>query len=418
MSRLVPVIPRGSRITVRPPGSKSETIRALAVAALAEGRSHLYGALQSDDTVAMRGALRAWGIEVDDGGDPWTVDGGGGRFEPPKTPIDLKESGLSARILMAMAANTAFTTAFTGSGRLPERPMNGLIEVLEKQGVEITGSHIPLEVTGHGHLWGGDLTVDCSESSQFATAMMIVAPLMRESCRLRLDGLVSSAGYLDITAAVMRRFGAEVERTVTGLEIGNTGYRRADVSIEPDASAAVYPMCIAAASGGSARIDGLGRDSLQPDIKVAEVLEMMGARLRWMESSVEVDATGTTLQGVHVDMSDAPDGSLAVAVLCSFAASPSRITGLESLRLKESDRLSAISQEMTRLGGDVTVDGDSLLIRPAEMHGGSVDSHGDHRIAMSMAIAGVRVQGVEIETPEVVNKTWPGFWAFLESIRR
>lgn len=409
----VPVLDGPVHATVRVPGSKSETIRALASAALASGRSHLYMPLQSDDTTAMVGALQAMGIEIGTDGDPWTVNGNGGRLEAGAT-VDANESGLSARILIAMAGSAAGTTRVEGRGRLPERPMSGLVEALRSQGVEVSDDHLPLEVAGHGHLWGGQLTIDCTDSSQFATAAMLVAPVMEKPCTLDIRGLAGSEGYLDGTVSVMRRFGATVEKTVTGYEIANDGYEPADIVIEPDASAAVYPMSIAAITGGRIVIDGLGSSSWQPDMTVASVLESMGCRLSIEQGRIEVDARDVTLNGVEVDMADAPDGALAVAVVALFAVSESAISGLGSLRHKESDRLTAITSEVTRLGGVVEIAGDTLIVKPSEVHGGLIDPHGDHRIAMAMACAGTRVPGVTVSSPGVVAKTWPGFWNFLE----
>lgn len=413
--RPVPVLREPIDTTVRPPGSKSETIRALAAGALADGRSHLYNPLRAEDTLAMAAALQVMGVEVGSNGDPWTVDGGGGRLEAGGT-LDAAESGLSARILIAMAGSTAGSTRIEGRGRLPKRPMDGIVEVLRSQGVEVDGDHLPIEVTGRGHLWGGLVKVDCSESSQFATAAMLVAPVMENACVIELEGLAGSSGYLDGTVSVMRRFGASVESTMTGFEIANTGFSCADVVIEPDASAAVYPMAMAAITGGRVMVDGLGADSWQPDLGVARVLEQMGCNVEQNHTRTIVDAGGVDLTGVDIDMSNAPDGALAVAVVAMFAKSPTRIGGLSSLRHKESDRIEAIATEMRRLGGEVETSDDGLTIGPSRLTGGVVDPHGDHRIAMAMTCAGIAVEGVTIGSPHVVNKTWPGFWDFVDLV--
>lgn len=415
-SRRVPVIGGPIDAVIRPPGSKSETIRALAAASLADGRSHLYMPLVADDPRAMSGALRALGIEVSDHGDPWSVDGQSGRLTAPEGPLDANESGLSARILLALAASLDGVSRIVGRGRLPERPMRGIVDALRSQEVEVMGERLPIEVSGRGHLWGGKIEVDCSETSQFATALMLVAPTMHEPAVIELKGLTGSSGYLEVTESLMRRFGADVERTVTGYEIANHGYAASDVVIEPDASAAVYPMSIAAVTGGRVVIEGLGENSRQPDLKVASILGSMGCRVEWEESRVTVDARDVVLRGVEVDMADAPDGSLAVAVVCLFAEGVSRISGLGSLRHKESDRLEAISVEIRRIGGKVEVDDETLVIEGGELSGAEIDSHGDHRIAMAMATAGTRLADLSITNPSVVNKTWPGFWGFLEKL--
>ncbi len=245
---------------------------------------------------------------------------------------------------------------------------------------------------------------------------MLVAPVMSEPVVLDVAGLAGSAGYLDITESTMRRFGAEITRTVTGYEIANTGYRVSDVVIEPDASAAVYPMGIAAVTGGRVVIDGLGADSRQPDVRIASVLDEMGCQVQRDRDATIVDARGVRLQRVDVDLSDAPDGALAVAVVCLFADGVSRISGLGSLRHKESDRLSAISSEIRRIGGRADVEGDTLVIRPGSLVAAEMNSHGDHRIAMAMAIAGVVLPGSRMGDAGVVSKTWPDFWDRIQEL--
>jgi 3-phosphoshikimate 1-carboxyvinyltransferase len=318
--------------------------------------------------------------------------------------------------------------------------MSGLLESLRSQGVEIHGDRLPIEVMGRGRLWGGSIGVDCSATSQHATALMLVAPTMREPCTLEIKGLTGSGGYLDVTAATMRRFGALVDRTITGYEIDNRGYRPADVVIEADASASVYPLAIAAMNAGRVVIEGIGgesiqpdlriaainagrvviegigAESIQPDLRIAAVLESMGCTVERGESTTTLDARDTVLRGVDADMSDAPDGSLALAIVCLFADDVSRLTGLGSLRHKESDRLEALSVEIERLGGRADTTGDSITIHPSNLHGGVVDPHGDHRIAMSMGCLGTRVPGVLVANPSVVDKTWPEFWEFLASL--
>lgn len=415
-SRPVPVISAPIDARIRPPGSKSETIRTLAAASLAMGRSHLYEPLRADDPMAMCDALRALGVAVGSDEEPWTVSGNGGRLQAPERPLEVGESGLSARILLAMAGLVSGPVRIVGRGRLPDRPMGGIVDVLRSQGVQVSGDRIPIEVTADGQLAGGRIEVDCSGSSQFATAVMLVAPVMSEPVVLDIVGLASSAGYLEITEATMRRFGAGITRTVTGYEIANDGYQAADVMIEPDASAAVYPMCMAAVTGGRVVIEGLGADSRQPDVRIASVLEKMGCQVRRDRDSITVDASGVRLRPVDVDLSEAPDGALAVAVACLFADGVSRISGLGSLRHKESDRLSAISSEVGRIGGRAEVNGDTLVISPGSLRAAEMDSHGDHRIAMAMAVAGVTLPGSRMGGSGAVSKTWPDFWDVIEDL--
>lgn len=404
------------RASVKPPGSKSVTIRALAAAALAPGRSHLYGPLDADDTLAMAEVLRGFGVAVAVGSEPWTVDGRGSDLRTPDQVLDAGESGLTARIAIAMAALVDGEVTIDGVGRLRMRPLGPLLDALANQGVSFSASDgtLPVTVSGHGGLWGGEIAVDSTLSSQFVTALLLVAPTTREPTRLRIEGDRGAAGYVELTGRVMSGFGAEVDQTITGYEVPNTGYHPADFQVEPDVSAAVYPMVAAAITGGSTAIEGVWLDSLQPDIAVAD-------RLRFMGCSVTEGETGLVIEGpeildpIETDMAGAPDGALALAVACLFASAPSRITGLSTLRHKESDRLFAMSQEMEKLGARATVDGDTLRIDPGILRGATIDPHGDHRVAMSLALVGLRVGGVVIEHPEVVNKTWPGYWETMTS---
>lgn len=403
---------------VQPPGSKSITIRALAAAGLAPGRSHLYDGLSAADPEAMIRALTSFGVAVQADGEPWVVHGTGGRLVASGGMVDVGESGLTARIVLVLAALAEGQTTIDGRGRLRERPMAPLLDALREQDVTLSSDqgHLPVTVTGRGGLWGGLITVDGSMTSQFATALMLAAPLSKEPTSLRVDRIAGSAGYLDVTIDVMRAFGAEVTPTITGFEIAPGGYRPTDLVVEPDASAAVYPMVAAAVTGGRVEIAGLGMASNQPDVVVAERLGEMGCMVEETETGLVVDSGGAGLRAVDVDMSAAPDGAIALAVACLFASGESRIRGLASLRHKESDRLAALSEEMGRVGATVRVEADTLVISPSRLHGGVIDPHNDHRIAMAMALVGLRIENVEVADPQVVGKTWPGYWETLEEI--
>jgi len=398
----------------RVPGSKSITIRAMACAAMATGRSHIYGALAAEDTQAMARALAGFGVSLDDHGEPWVIDGLGRHLRAPNQPIDAGESGLTARISMVMASLAdGGDTTIDGLGRLRERPIRDLVDVLVSQGVAITTTDgfLPVTIGGQSGLWGEEMEVDCSRSSQFATALLIGSPMASRPSVVKLNGLQGSSGYLDVTVDVMEKFGASVEPTITGFDVAATRYESTDFVVEPDASAAVYPMTAAAITSGRVELDGLRATTRQPDMAVAGILEMMGCRLEDGEVGLVIDARGIELQAVDVDLSGSPDGALAVGIACLFASGESRLGGLSSLRHKESDRMAALTAEIGKLGGDIAIEEDSLRISGSSLHAGVVDSHGDHRVAMSLALIGLVTPGIEVSHPEVVNKTWPGFWA-------
>ena len=404
--------------SVSVPGSKSVTIRAMACAALANGRSHLYGALQAEDTEAMIRALRSFGVAVNDTTEPWAIDGLGGHLKSPTDVIDVGESGLTARIAMVLATLADGATTIDGRGRLRERPIGGLVDTLIAQGVSLAteAGGLPVTINGQGGLWGGPLEVDCAQSSQYATAVLIGAPLASQLSTVKLTGLEGSEGYLDLTVDVIEAFGGEVERTITGYDVPNTGYRPADYLVEPDISAAVYPMVAAAITGGRAELPGVRVDSRQPDINIVRLLGDMGCRYEDSAGGLIMDCQDVVLKGIVANLSGSPDGALALVVACLFAEGESELSGLFSLRHKESDRLQAISTEIGKLGADVDVIDDTLVIRPTNLTRGDIDPHGDHRLAMSLALIGLVVPGIRVTRSEVVNKTWPGFWDMLEDL--
>lgn len=419
MTRRVEPVTTPVDIVIRPPGSKSQTIRALFMAALADGESSIAHPLDAEDTRAARDCLRSLGVDIDDSREPWTVVGSGGVLLPSPAPLNAGASGLTARALIAVSALVDGVTTVVGEDRLPERPMSGLIGALTDLGVEVVaaeGEKLPVTVSGVGALRGGEVDVPSRATTQFLTGLLLAAP--RAVAPLRVDpvGMEGSAGYVDMTIRMMQQFGADVSRDQNAIRVAPSGYRGTEIDIEPDASAAVYPMVAAAITGGKASIEGLGPGSLQPDLDIARLLGEMGCVVSSTSSGTTVDAQGVTLAPVDADLSGSPDGALAVAVACLFASGESRLRGLGSLRHKESDRLQAVATEIRRLGAGAVVDGDELVISPSSLTGARVETYDDHRIAMSFALVGLRVPGVEIENPTVVRKTWPGFWDMLHSL--
>jgi 3-phosphoshikimate 1-carboxyvinyltransferase len=418
MSNMRQINPTASPVdaVVRPPGSKSETIRALFTAALASGSSRLHDPLVSDDTGFARSCLRELGVGIDDRGSIWEVVGSGGVLRAGAVSLDAGASGLTARSLIALAPLVEGTTTIVGRERLPERPMQGLVDALRQLGVEATatGGRLPVMILGTGTLPGGTAQVASQETTQFVTGLLLAAPLAEGTLTIVPVGLVGSHGSVEMTLRMMGEFGAVVDSTGSGFRVAPTGYVGREVDIEPDASAAVYPMVAAAVTGGRVTIEGLGSDSLQPDMEVADVLEAMGCTVVRDEDTTTV--TGGPLNAIDVDLSGSPDGALAVAVACLFASGQSRLAGLGSLRYKESDRLVALASEIRRLGALATVDGDALLITPARLGPARIETHGDHRIAMSLGLVGLVQPGIVISDPGVVDKTWPGYWAMLDQL--
>ncbi len=405
---------------VRPPGSKSITNRAMVVAALAGGgASRLEGPLEADDTQVMREGLRRLGVLIDDVDDPWLVLGTGGRLAAPEGVLDVGASGTTARFITAMAALAPRPVRIDGTSRMRERPIGDLASALVAGGVKVTATRgrFPLTVGGGG-LRGGEIPVDVTRSSQFLSALLLVAPLAEKETVIRPRGQMVSAPYVQTTLEVMRSFGGEVEVDDDGtFRVSPGGYRSSHFEIEADASAAVYPMAAAAITGGVVGIDGLRPGSTQADMAAAEVLEEMGCSVRWQGWRLVVQAPRNgVLEGVDRDMSRLPDAVLGLSVVCLFAAGPSRLRGLGTLRLKETDRLAALVSELTRAGGEARVEGDDLIIRPGRLRPARFRTYDDHRMAMSFALVGLRQPGVEIMDPACVTKTWPGYFAMLDAL--
>jgi 3-phosphoshikimate 1-carboxyvinyltransferase len=373
--------------------------------------------LAADDTGAMVRGLEALGVGVQTGADPWSVDGTGGHLRPRASLVDAGESALSARLLTAMAALGTGEVTVDGRESMKRRPMRGLVDALGDWGIEVhSAGRVPVTVMGRGGVRGGPIRVDCTVTSQFATALLVVSPMASEPTELRIDGLQGSKGYINLTADVMRFFGAAVEPTITGYRVEPGGYRTADFVVEADASAAVYPMLAAAITGGRVEVQGLRADSGQPDIAVAGVLEEMGCRVDGTNTGLVMEGPADSLHPFRGDLSECPDGSLAIAVAALFADGVSELRGLGSLRHKESDRIESMVVEMTGLGAEVTADDGTLRISPGTLRPGTIDPHGDHRIAMSLATIGLVVDGIEMAQPHVVEKTWPEFWTMLDRL--
>jgi 3-phosphoshikimate 1-carboxyvinyltransferase len=414
----LPIRPRGALdARVAPPGSRSITNRALAAAALARGVSRLSGVDESDDTLAMREGLRALGVAMDLGAGVWGVHGTGGRLRAPAAPVDVGASGTTARFLTSLATLADGPVVIDGSPRMRERPIADLVEALRAlgAGAEILGRAgcPPVRLAGGG-LAGGVARVEARRSSQYVSGLLLAAPCARADVTLELaDGALVSRPFVDLTLEVMRAFGAEPEwRGDAALHVPARGYRARDYAVEPDAQSAVYAFAAAAIAGGRVRVEGIPAGSQQTDLRFLDALARMGCRVRREADAIEVANDGA-LRGLCIDMNDMPDAALALAVVALFARGPTEIRNVANLRIKETDRLAALQSELERLGARVKLLDDGLRIEPAPLHGAVVDTYDDHRMAMSFALAGLRVPGVAIRDPACVRKTWPRFFEEL-----
>lgn len=406
---------------VRVPGSRSIANRALVCAALAAGTSRVRGVSDSDDTAAMREGLRALGTVLErEAPEDWRVEGCAGRFPARGARIDVRASGTTARFLTAAATLAAGPTTLDGTARMRARPIADLADALRALGapVEVLGEGgcPPLRVAGGG-LPGGRARIDASRSSQFVSGVLLAAPCAARDVELEFaGGAVVSRAFLELTGEVMRAFGAELEIGAEGARVRARPYEARDYAVEADAQSAVYPLAAAAIAGGRVLVEGIPPHSRQTDLRVLEVFERMGCRVARTQQGVELYGPFDGLRAVDVDMNEIPDAVLALAVVCLFADGPSTIRNIAHLRIKESDRLAALESELRKLGARAHAGADFLRIEPGPLRGTRIATYDDHRMAMSFALAGLRVPGVEIEDPACVAKTWPGFFEALDAL--
>jgi 3-phosphoshikimate 1-carboxyvinyltransferase len=409
-------------VIVTLPGSKSITNRALVCAALAEGTSTLTNALHADDTEAMVEGLRALGteIEVNWPAGRLTVTGTAGRPVADVAMVDARASGTTSRFLLPVAGLGDGLRRVDAANRMRERPMGEVLDAVRALGATVRDvgapGHLPVEVEG-GTLAGGEVAVRGDVSSQFLSGLLLTGPAMRTGLVARLVGDLVSQPYVDLTVDVMAHFGATVERPdpVTWIVVPQV-YVAADYDIEPDATAASYAFAAAAVLDGRVTVEGLGSSALQGDLAFVDLLEQMGARVERGPSSTTVSGTGS-LHGIEADMSQISDTAQTLAVVAAFADTPTRVTGIGFIRGKETDRIGAVVAELRRLGLEAEEHADGFTVHPGPVRPATVQTYDDHRMAMSFAVAGLRVRGIQIADPGCVVKTFPGYWQLLDELR-
>lgn len=410
-------------VTFRVPGSKSITNRVLLLAALADGDSLIEHALFSDDTNHMQAALRALGVGVtsDPAAATISVAGCGGRFEQPATPLFTGNAGTAARFLLAAVCLGRGRFTVDGSERMRQRPIADLISALRQLGATLTSpTGCPPVVVEADGLPGGHAQVSGARSSQYLSALLMVAPYAQSPVVIEVVDDLIAKPYVDMTIGVMEHFGVTVERD---------GYRRfavpgrqhyhaqARYAVEADASSAHYFLAAAALTGGRVRVDGIGTASLQGDARFVDVLERMGAKVERQAHCLSVEGP-PQLDGIDVDMNAISDTAPTLAVLAPFARSPVRIRNVAHLRLQESERVAAVTTELRRLGAAVIEHDDGWEIAPSTLHGGTVETYDDHRLAMAFALVGLRVGDVAIANPQCVAKTFPNYFEQLARLQK
>lgn len=407
--------------TIRPPGSKSLTNRALICAALAQGTSHLTGVLRSEDTDVMIDALRQLDVQIDLSPDGRTADvvGMGAGSGSHQAEVYVANSGTTIRFLTAMLSALGGNYRLHGVDRMHQRPIGDLLTAINQTGGGASseqGDGCPPVVIDSQGWQGGKVTVAGNVSSQYLSGIMMAAPLSRSPLEIHVQGELVSRPYVDMTLAVMRSFGIVATETTPGVFAlhAPSVYQAKDYDIEPDASAASYFWAAAAVSGGTVTVEGLTRDALQGDVGFCECLAQMGCNVTHQSDGITV--AGGPLRGIDVDMNQISDTVQTLSVVALFAEGPTTIHGVAHNRFKETDRITDLATELRKLGATIEEFDDGLKITPGPLRAATLDTYNDHRMAMSFAVAGLRFPGIQIKNPACTAKTYPEFFADLQRL--
>ncbi len=406
--------------TVALPGSKSLSNRALLLAALAEGETRIENLLDSEDTRVLLAALEQLGVAIREleKGAGREVRGCGGPLPGGSHRLFLGNAGTAMRPLAAVLSAGQGNYTLEGTPRMRDRPIGDLVEALRGLGARIDYGERegfpPLRIVAAG-LRGGEAAMSGVTSSQFLTALMMAAPLATDTVRIRIADRLVSRPYVDMTIALMARFGVKVEQPEENrfeIPAGQRYRSPGRLLVEGDASSASYFLAGAAITGGTVRVTGCGSDSLQGDARFADILGRMGAEVRWEPEAIEVK--GGPLRGLDVLLEDMPDAAMTLAVAALFAEGPTTLRGIGNWRVKETDRIAAVAAELTKLGARVEAGSDFLTVHPPlRVRGATIATYEDHRMAMAFSLAACGPEPVVILDPDCVAKTYPDYFTEL-----
>jgi len=404
------------------PGSKSFTNRALVMAALAKGESILVGASESDDSVAMIRALRQLGVAVEEEKGNIKIQGNGGEFGAFDGTINVGDAGTTMRFLTSLCALVPGEIVLDGSERMRERPIGELVGALRALGADIIcfgrEGFPPLKILGR-KMRGGHVALSGRISSQYITSLLLVAPLLQDGLIIDIEDEQISPSYIDMTIDGLRDFGVEVKNEEYRRYSVAKGqnYRSCTYAVEGDASGASYLWAIAAITGSTIRVKNINPGSSQGDIKFPDLLMRMGCEVVKNASERWIEVTGArALGGITQDMASMPDTAQTLAVVASFARGATTLTGLSTLQIKETKRLTALNRELEKMGISSEIGDDRITIEGGNPQGALIETYGDHRMAMAFAVAGTRAQGVRIKEAQVVSKSFPEFWEILNRL--
>jgi 3-phosphoshikimate 1-carboxyvinyltransferase len=412
---------RNINATVRVPGSKSYTQRAMITASLANGTSLITGALISEDTRHLMQALRMLGATIKREGCDLTIQGTGGRLTAPSDAIYMGNNGTGLRLLTGTVCLGHGDFVLDGNVRMRQRPIQPLIDALKNIGGEaacVEGNGCPpVQVQARG-LAGGKTALAAGLSSQYLSSLLLAAPYARQDTEIEVMGTLPSWPYVQMTLDVMARFGVEVSETgnrsylIKALQ----AYQPREYGVEGDASSATYFMAAPAICGGTVLISNINPGSFQGDLRFSHILETMGCRINTSGPGLQVTGPLSNHGDLSLDLNDVPDMVPALAVVSAFRKGKTILQNIGHLRIKESDRIAALTHELRKIGAKVVEKGDEMTVQGVATQGAEIECYGDHRIAMSLAVAGLAVEGVFIKDPDCVKKSFPDFWEKLESL--
>ena len=409
--------------TVVIPGSKSVTNRALILAAQAQGKSVLHRPLVSRDTELMAAGLQSMGIKIEMEKDSWTITPS--KLTGP-AKVDVGNAGTVMRFLPPLSALASGDISFDGDPRSYERPLGPVIQALENLGISIEHGgrySLPMVVKGKGEIIGGSLTIDASASSQFLSALLLIAPSTTNGITaIHRGSALPSMPHIDMTVAMLGDFGASVEVDVSKntWTVKSGKLQGQNLTIEPDLSNASPFLSIAMVCGGSITIADWPKSTTQPGDQLRDIFTQMGARFEFVDGGLKITG-GESIHGIDIDLHDVGELTPSIAALAALADSPSHLRGIGHLRLHETDRLAALTREINALGGNVTEDETSLRITPVssfgkDLHGGTFHTYDDHRLATAGAVIGLVVPGVTVENIATTRKTLPDFPGLWQSL--
>jgi len=408
------------------PGSKSLSNRALLLAALAKGTTQISNLLESDDTRHMLNALKQLGIkyELSEDKTQCTIEGNAGAIKSDKLQeLFLGNAGTAMRPLCAALCLGEGEYVLTGEPRMKERPIGHLVDALREAGANINylenEGYPPLKIDANG-LQGGEVKIEGAISSQFLTALLLASPMAKKDTHITIIGELVSKPYIDITLNIMQTFGVEVvnHNYETFTIKGGQTYTAVDsFMVEGDASSASYFLAAAAIKGGSVKVTGIGKNSIQGDIQFVDVLEKMGAKVEWGEGYVTV--TKDKLHSIDMDFNHIPDAAMTIATTALFTKGTTTLRNIYNWRVKETDRLFAMATELRKVGAEVVEGDDYLQITPpAVLKHATIDTYDDHRVAMCFSLLALDKASVTINEPECTAKTFPTYFEVLKSISK